>query len=170
METKNITLVDIANQLHLSSVTISKALRNHPDISISTARLIKNKAKELGYIPNFFAKNLAARRTKLIGLVLPQIADDFYSAIADNVFSNAHANGYSIILMISRNDPIEEEKIFSTFFSMKVDGIILYTHHEIYGAPIYERVKTSSTPIVLYEHGVKTLKVKIDKGQISYQY
>lgn len=162
MLSKNITIFDIADQLNLSPMTVSKALRDHSDISITTAKLIKKKANELGYIPNYFAKNLASRKTNLVGLMLPQITDNFYSVFADEVFSKAQVNGLNVILMVSKRKVMEEEKIFSSFISMKVDGVILNYDHGLYENSVYRRIRASNIPIALYKKNEFSFIIKID--------
>lgn len=77
MRTKHITLSDIAKKLNVSTVTISKALRGHPDISPKTTKLVRAMAEQLGYSPNFMARNLSARKSNTIGVVIPKIAHHF---------------------------------------------------------------------------------------------
>ena len=67
------TQTDIANRLRVSRVTVSKALRDHPDISLDMKRRVKEIAEELGYTPNLIAKNLASKKTLTIGIVVPDL-------------------------------------------------------------------------------------------------
>jgi len=71
---EKITLQDIAGRLNVSKVTISKALRNHPDVSIAMKHKVKVTAQKMGYIPNKAASMLSARKTNTIGLIIPKIA------------------------------------------------------------------------------------------------
>lgn len=73
------TLSDIARRLKVSKVTISKALRDHPDISLETKQKVKKVARELGYLPNLIARNLSSRRSHTIGMVVPKIAHHFFA-------------------------------------------------------------------------------------------
>ena len=70
-----VTLSDIARKLDVSKVTVSKALRGHPDISAETVRKVKKLAREVGYFPNYMARNLSSRRSNTIGVVVPKGKD-----------------------------------------------------------------------------------------------
>ena len=71
---EKIRLDDIANKLNVTKVTVSKALRGHPDISQATMKLVKETAQKMGYVPNFMARNLSSKRSNTIGVVVPKIA------------------------------------------------------------------------------------------------
>jgi LacI family transcriptional regulator len=161
MKEKNLTLNDIALELNVSPVTVSKALRNHPDISVKTSERIKRKVEELGYIPNYFARNLAARKTNLIGLTLPNFNDRLYSELADTIFSRAISNHYKVVLMISQNKLSEEEAILSAFYSMKVEGIIFYLEHSLSNNPLYRRIISSDTPLLVYRKSGNSFNLMI---------
>ena len=74
---RHITLDDIASRLDVSRVTVSKALRGHPDISPAMTKKVQAVAGELGYTPNVFARSLSSRRSNMLGLVVPKIAHLF---------------------------------------------------------------------------------------------
>ena len=74
---QQVTLSDIAKELNVSKVTVSKALRDHPDIGDTTKTKVKKAAEEMGYLPNFMARNLSSNSSKTIGLVVPKIAHHF---------------------------------------------------------------------------------------------
>ena len=127
---KAITLNDIAQKLNYSTVTISKALRGHPDISIETTRLIKKTAEDMGYTPNLVARNLSARKTNTIGVVVPKIAHFFFSSIIEEIYNIAFNSNYEIILTVSQENAEREKKLIQTLLSMKVDGIIISISQE----------------------------------------
>ena len=110
MKPKDITLSDIAQKLGVSIITVSKALRGHPDISSHTAELIKKAALELGYSPNFMARNLASRKSNTIGVVLPEIAHHFFSSIIDHIYIYATLNNYQIFLTVSQENSELQKK------------------------------------------------------------
>jgi len=76
-------LGDIASKLNVSKVTVSKALRGHPDIAPETRQRIKQLAEELAYTPNSAARHLSSKRSNTIGLVVPKIAHFFFSTIIE---------------------------------------------------------------------------------------
>jgi len=136
---KKIKQIDIAKALNISRVTVTKALMDTPDIGIATRKLVKAKAEELGYFPNFIGRNLSSKRTYTIGLVVPKIANSFFANSIESFYEAAIAQGYHIIPTVSfENSKIEEENI-RVLLSMGVDGIIIDPAGNIDNSKIYHR-------------------------------
>ncbi|MFH1197255.1 MAG: LacI family DNA-binding transcriptional regulator [bacterium] len=151
MKNKSITLSDIAKRLNVSTVTVSKALRNHPDISIDTIKRIKIVAEELGYTPNFMARNLSSRRSNMIGVVVPKIAHHFFSSMIENIYNFAFEHNYEIILTVSQENAEREKKHVQTLLSMKVDGILVSISQQTNNYDIYELVRSRGVPMVFVD-------------------
>jgi len=151
MKEKAITLNDIAARLNLSTVTVSKALRNHPDISSKTTKLIKTIADEMGYTPNIMARNLSARRSNTIGVVVPKIAHHFFGAIIEAIYDIAFEHNYEIILTVSQENAEREKKHLQTLLAMKVDGIIVSITQETNDYSIFEMIERRGVPIVFMD-------------------
>ncbi|HOI28336.1 MAG TPA: LacI family DNA-binding transcriptional regulator [Melioribacteraceae bacterium] len=151
MKDKAITLNDIAARLNVSTVTVSKALRNHPDISPATTKLIKKVAEELGYTPNIMARNLSARKSNTIGVVIPKIAHFFFGSIIEHIYDIAFEHNYEIILTVSQENPEREKKHIHTLMAMKVDGIIISITQETRDYEIFELVRRRGIPIVFMD-------------------
>ncbi len=151
MRSKQITLNDIASKLNVSSVTVSKALRGHPDISKETTKLVKQTAAELGYSPNFMARNLSSRKSNMIGLVVPKIAHHFFSSLIENVYACAFENNYEIILTVSQEDAELEKKHIQTLLSMRVDGIIISISQSTKDFEIFKKIMEREVPIVFMD-------------------
>ena len=148
---KQVTLNDIAQKLGVSIITVSKALRGHPDISHNTAELIKKTAEELGYSPNFMARNLAARKSNTIGVVLPQIAHHFFSSIMDHIYSYARMNNYEVFLTVSQENAEMQKKQIQTLLSMRVDGIIISISQDTEDFGIFEAATSRQVPLVFMD-------------------
>ncbi len=151
MKEKAITLSDIAKRLNLSTVTVSKALRNHPDISPKTTKLIKTIADEMGYTPNIMARNLSARRSNTIGVVVPKIAHHFFGAIIETIYDIAFEHNYEIILTVSQENAEREKKHLQTLLAMKVDGIIISISQETNDYSVFEMIERRGVPIVFID-------------------
>lgn len=151
MKERAITLHDIATKLNLSTVTVSKALRNHPDISPKTTKLIKTIADEMGYTPNIMARNLSARRSNTIGVVVPKIAHYFFGAIIEAIYDIAFERNYEIILTVSQEDAEREKKHLNTLLAMKVDGIIISITQETSDYSIFEMIERRGVPTVFID-------------------
>ena len=151
MKEKPVTLNDIAARPHLTAVTVSKALRDHPDISRDTTKLIKQVAEELGYLPNIMARNLSARKSNTLGVVLPKIAHSFFGSIIESIYDLASEKGYEVILTISQESNEREKKHIQTLMAMKVDGIIISISEKTKDNEIFELVRRRGVPIVFID-------------------
>lgn len=148
---KGISQNDIANTLGISRVTVTKALQNHPDIAKKTRLLVKEKAAELGYIPNHIGRSLSSKRTYAIGVVVPKIAHSFFSSSIEIMYSAARENGFSIIPMISFEDRHIEYENIKTLLSMRVDGIILDVAQNTIDNSSYELIKKSGCKVIFFD-------------------
>ena len=148
---KPIKLEDLARELGVSKVTISKALRNHPDISTETKAKVKELADKLGYLPNFMAKNLSSRRSNIIGLVVPKIAHFFFGSVIESVYDTAFENNYEIVLTVSQESSERERKHILSLLSMRIDGLLISITEETTDLSIFERVVQLGIPIVFVD-------------------
>lgn len=155
---KSITINDIAAKLDVSKVTVSKALRNHPDISQRRVKEVKEVAAELGYIPNIAARNLSAKKTRTIGVIVPVIANSFFSSITEAVYDCAFKNNYGIILAVSQEDSSRERKHLETMLSLRVDGIMIAAVGNSQNEDLFNRIKASNIPLVFYDRTINHLK------------
>jgi LacI family transcriptional regulator len=118
-------LKDIAIRTGYSINTISRALRDMPDISEKTRNKIKEIAREMNYLPNHAAMSLRTKRSKSIGVIVADITNPVFSDMVKGAEMTARIAGYSIILGNSNEDYKEEEAVVETLISRNVDGIIL---------------------------------------------
>ena len=148
---KPIKLEDLSKKLGVSKVTVSKALRNHPDISQETTLKVKALAEKLGYMPNYMAKNLSSRKTNTIGLVVPKIAHFFFGSVIESVYNTAFDNNYEIVLTVSQESAERERKHILSLLSMQVDGLIISITQETKDISIFERAIKLNVPIVFID-------------------
>ena len=120
-----IRLKDIALEAGVSVMTVSKALRDAPDIAAKTKLRIGDLAKHMGYTPNLGARSLRSQETKLLGLVIPATTDPIFARIVMAIEQRALEHGYELILHHSWNQPEREESILQNLISRRVDGIFL---------------------------------------------
>lgn len=147
----HITLDDIAKRLKVSRVTVSKALRGHPDISERTAKLVRKVAAELGYSPNFIARNLSARRSNMLGVVIPKIAHFFFGSVIESIYNAAYEQKYETILTISQENAERERKHVQTLVSMRVDGIIISVSQQTTDVEIFNWVRQMGIPVLFVD-------------------
>lgn len=134
MKSKRTSLNDIAKALNVSKATVSFVLNNKGDqfnISKEKQRLIHEKAKELSYVPNFFAKSLRHGETQTIGLVLPDISNPFYAEISKTIQEQLYDSGYNTFI-VNTNDDMELEKVLMReLIQRSIDGMIIAPSNSI---------------------------------------
>lgn len=152
-----ITMKDIAERLSISKVTVSKALRDHPDISSETKMKVIDLARKLGYVPNQIARNLSAKSSRTIGVVVPKIAHHFFSTVIESIYNVAYKNGYEVILTVSQENAENEKKHIETLLSMRVDGLLVSVSEQTVNTEIFEMVKAKGVPFVFFDRKLSGL-------------
>lgn len=122
---KPITIKELASMLGLAHSTVSRALNNNPTISQQTRKLIQEKANQLGYIPNNAARILKNEPSHIIGLVIPDIKNDFYTTVAKTITDAS--SEHSLQLILATTDDIPEREYFAILNLLKVraEGVII---------------------------------------------
>ena len=116
---------DIANELGLSIVTISKVLRNHPDISPETRERVLKHVQDRDYQPNMLARSLVTGHSFLIGLVVPDLIHPFFAEVAKSLSLAIRSEGYSLIISSSEEDPALEIQEVRQLLSRRIDAIVV---------------------------------------------
>jgi DNA-binding LacI/PurR family transcriptional regulator len=142
---------DIALALKLSRVTVTKALQDHPDIALKTRKLVKDKALEMGYVPNFIGRSLSSSKTYNIGVCLPKIAHSFFSHSVEYMYEAANKLGYQIIPTISFESGLNEEKNLKALLSMGCEGVIIGTASGVVDFEMYDFLKRAEIHTVFYD-------------------
>jgi LacI family transcriptional regulator len=154
---KQVTLKDIAGQLNISTVAVSKALRDHPDISRATKKLVGETAQKLGYLPDFVARNLSSRKSNTIGLVIPKIAHHFFSLAIESIYQTAYEKNYEIIMTVSQENAQNEIKHIQTLLAMRVDGLLISVTEQTRDLHIFEYVRDLGVPLVFFDRVIEGL-------------
>jgi len=145
-----VRLKDIAQQLGVSVMTVSKALRDEPDVSAATRARIKSLAQQLGYVPDSSAQGLRTKTTKLFGLVIPSSTNPIFARIVYAIEERAHELGYDILIAHSLNKPEREEACLRRMLSRRVDGLFISPAYRFEAeARIYQEIIARRTPTVL---------------------
>jgi LacI family transcriptional regulator len=116
---------DIARDLGVSVITISKVLRNHPDVGDETRERVLARVKELDYRPNLAARSLVTGRTYLVGLVVPDLLHPFFAEIAKSLSDVLRGSGYYLIVSSSEEDPELEEEEINQLLARRLDILII---------------------------------------------
>ena len=165
-------LEDLANILGVSKVTISKALRDHSDISDETKLKVKQLAESLGYRPNLNARNLSARKSNIIGLVVPKIAHFFFGSVIEAIYDTAFENKYESVITVSQELAVREKQHIESLLSMRIDGLLISITEQTKDYSIFERVIKMNVPMVFIDRvpdipGVPSVTVDDRGGAFS---
>jgi DNA-binding LacI/PurR family transcriptional regulator len=158
MENKLPTLKEIARRLKFSISTVSRALNNHPSIGLRTTTQVQQLEKELGYEPNQSALLFKQQKTHTIGVILPNLKEEFFSQAINGIEDVAKIKKYSVLIGQSHDDIDREKQIAIAMKNQRVDGMIIsiskhtrnYEHLtglEKYNIPVvfFDRVPDLST-------------------------
>lgn len=122
---ERVTMADVAREAGVSKMTVSRVVNKKGEISPTTREHVLEVIKRLGYRPSAIARGLATNRTGTIGLVVPDIANPFFSEIARGVEDKAYAAGYNVFLCSTYEDPHREKDVLNSLEEKLVDGLLL---------------------------------------------
>jgi LacI family transcriptional regulator len=148
-----VNMKDIARELGVSVVTVSKALRNHPDISDATRERIRLKVKELGYRPNLTARSLVTGRSSLIGLIVPDLIHPFFAEVAKGLSSAARKQGYCLVISSSEEDRELESQEIEHMLAHRLDAMVLASCQA--DAEFLTKIPLAGTPLILIDRSFK---------------
>ena len=154
---------DIARDLGVSVVTVSKVLRNHSDIGEQTRKRILQRMKEVNYQPNPAARTLVSGRTNLVGLIVPDLVYPFFAQVAKGISAKLRAQDYSLIISSSEDDPNMERREIDQMLARRVDALILASVQS--SAESLNKMQDRGIPCVLLDRkppGVSANFVGID--------
>ena len=120
-----ITLKDIAQALGLSVMTVSKVMRDRPDVKEETRARVKAKAKELNYRPNLTARGLVTGRSRQVGIIVPTLLHPFFAEVLEALSSTMMEGGYALMISSSMEDPGVEEAMIEQHLGHRLDGLII---------------------------------------------
>jgi DNA-binding LacI/PurR family transcriptional regulator len=145
-----VRLKDIAVLAGVSVITVSKSLRDAPDVSDATRTRIRLLASQMGYVPDSTAQGLRTRTTKLFGLVVPTMTDPIFSRVLLAIEEHAHELGYDILIAHTLNKVEREEACIRRMLSRRADGIFISPVYRMEPeARIYHELLTRRVPTVL---------------------
>lgn len=148
---KPITIKDIARELSLSISTVSRALQNHPDISVETKRVVVAYAREHHYRPNQLASSLRTQKNTTIGVMLPDITKWFFSTLLAGVEKAANEAGYNVLIARTHDDPERESQCLRMLYSSRVAGIIACPTKRTTDFSAYADMLDAGVPLVLVD-------------------
>lgn len=144
------SLKDLAGELGVSIATVSRALRNSPEIGREMQQRVKDLAKKLNYRPNPFAQSLRKEAPKVIGVVVPNLVTHYYAAVLDGIEDEARRAGYSVISANSHEDFEDERQAIDNFIGLHVEGIIACLAQTTTDYSHFEEISDMGIPLVFF--------------------
>jgi LacI family transcriptional regulator len=151
----SVRMKDIARDLGVSVVTVSKVLRDHPDVGDETRERVLARVKELDYRPNLAARSLVTGRTYLVGLVVPDLLHPFFAEIAKSLSGVLRESGYYLIVSSSEEEPDLEEQEINQLLARRLDILIIASCRS--NVDLFFRIEKQKTPYVLIDRSLPGL-------------
>jgi DNA-binding LacI/PurR family transcriptional regulator len=151
MKDKLPTIKEIARQLNVSVSTVSRALHDHPGIGLRTRMRVQQLARQLDYEPNQMAIFFKQRKTFTIGVVLPNLGEEFFSQAINGIEEIATQNKYSVLIGQSKDDIGRERQIVTTMKNNRVDGLIVSLSKNTTTYEHFTALKKSNIPVVFFD-------------------
>lgn len=172
---RKITLKQIAKELDVSISTVSKSLRNSPEIGEETRLKVQAFAKFYNYKPNNIALSLKNRKTKTIGIIIPEIVHHFFSTVINGIEQVANENGYSIIICLSDDSFDKEVLNMEMLANGSIDGFIMSLSKETQFRGDFHHITeviNQGMPVVMFDRVTNDIlcdKVIIDDQSAAYE-
>ena len=144
------SLKDLAKELGVSIATVSRALRNSPEIGLEMQEKVKTLAKQLNYRPNPFAQSLRKEAPRMIGVVVPNLVTHYYAAVLDGIEDEAARSGYSVISANTHEQSEAEVRAVDNFISLHVEGIIACLSQNTTDYSHFEEISKMDIPLVFF--------------------
>src|ERR1700723_2368444 len=165
-----IRMKDIAQDLGVSVITVSKALRNHHDISAATKARVLKRVEELNYRPNYAARALVTGRSHSIGLIVPELVNSFFSEVAKGLARVLSKSGFSLLISSAEADPQIEKSAIDQLLARRVDALLIASSQ--WTVEAFRRVGTIATEHLI-EIGCRTIahisgrRISTPSGRLS---
>ncbi len=149
-----IRLKDIAARAGVSVMTVSKVLRDAPDISAATKTRVRLISRQMGYVPDSNAQSLRTRTSRFLGVIISSITNPIFARVLLAIEERAHELGYEIILAQTLNREEREEACIQRLLSRRVDGLFISPVYRLRpDAPVYQIIQARRVPAVILGHG-----------------
>jgi DNA-binding LacI/PurR family transcriptional regulator len=145
-----VRLKDIAKYARVSVMTVSKVMRDEPDISTATKARVRLLAQQLGYVPDCAARSLRSRTTRFLGIIIPSITDPIFARVLLAIEERAHDLGYELILAHTLGNEEREATCIQRLLSRRVDGLFISPVYRLRPeAPLYQSLQVRGLPVII---------------------
>jgi LacI family transcriptional regulator len=172
MRSNQITIKDIARILSISASTVSRALKDHPDINVDTKKAVNELAHKLKYQPNAVALSLKNSRSNTIGVIIPEIVHYFFSSVISGIEDVASQKGFTVIICQSNESYDREVANARTLLSHRVDGILVSISKNTLSFEHLLDIQEGGIPLVFFDRiapEINADQVIIDDMEASYK-
>ncbi|MEO8109805.1 MAG: LacI family DNA-binding transcriptional regulator [Ginsengibacter sp.] len=169
---KNINIKELARELHLSVSSVSKALHDSYEISEKTKKRVQKIAAKLNYVPNPYASSLRGRKSKNIAVVIPEVADSFFSLAINGIESVAKEKGYHVLICLTHEKFENERDILKEFQGGRVDGVLMSVSGETSQSGHVRDLISGGIPLIFFDRvceEVDTAKITTDDFESGYK-
>ena len=167
-----VTIKDIAKELGISASTVSRALKDHPDISPETKKAVTELAKKLNYQPNILALSLRQSKTNTIGIIVPEIAHFFFSTVISGIEDIAYAGGYNVIIAQSKENYEREVTDTKALYNSRVDGLLVSISRNTKSFDHFHDLTKQEFPLIFFDRvptEVNASKIIVDDEHGAYE-
>lgn len=166
------TIKDIARHLKINPSTVSRALRDHPDVSKKKKEEIKELAEKLGYKPNQNAINLRRGKSGIIGLIIPEITHYFFPGLIKAIEQTVHDKGFQLLILQSNENVEREIQNAEICEQLGVDGILVSLTQHSSDCSHFQRIEESGIPVIYFDRisgNPGSYKVSMDGEQAAFE-
>lgn len=166
-----VNLKRLAKELNLAVSTVSRALSDSYEISEETKAKVLSLAKELNYSPNPYARSLRKRNSNTIAVILPEIANNFFSHVINGIEEVAQRNGYHVLIYLTHENHVKEAAFIRHLMSGRVDGILMSLSSETDDITHLYELQKNNIPVVFFDRiceEIRTVKVTTNDYESGY--
>lgn len=154
----HVNLQLLAKELKLSIGTVSKALRDSHEISPETKKMVLDLAQKLHYTPNPYASSLRRKKSNTIAVIVPEVADSFFSLAIRGIEEIAQSKGYHVLIYLTYESLQKEEKILDECKNGRVDGVLISVSSETNSVTHLQDLSNYNIPIVFFDRTLASIK------------
>lgn len=171
MNKENVTIKDIARELQIAPSTVSRALKDHPDISPETKKLVNDLADKWNYRPNPIALSLKGGMSRTLGIVVPEIIHYFFSSVISGIEDYSDEHAYNVMICQSNEEYEKEVNSIQTLVNSRVDGILISLSKLTRNMEHFHQLKSRGIPLVFFDRvseEIESDRVVVDDSEGAY--
>ena len=151
MGRRQVTLADLAKELGISTATVSRALKDYPDISKETKKRVIQLAEQRNYQPNTIAASLRNQESHIIGVIIPEVINQFFSSVITGIMEVAYNAGYRVMICQSNEDFEKEVTDAKALLNNRVDGVLVSVAHGTHTFDHFREFQEAGVPLVFFD-------------------